>query len=483
MEFAHLDPTLLYKETTVKDIQTILLVEDDPLVRRLLSAQLRMANYETIEASSGQEALALVHGDIGAVCLDLGLGDMPGLDVLRHLRSRHPDVPVIVVTASDRAEDAVASMRDGAYDYLVKPVEEFRLQSTIDRAVERHTLMRSLHAQASEGQGVLSQMIGKSTAMQQLSNQVERVLSSNVSVAIFGESGTGKELVARTLHKRGDRRSGPFVALNCAAIPENLLESELFGHERGAFTGAQTQHRGRFEQAEGGTLFLDEIGEMSAAIQASLLRTLQEGTIRRVGGTKEIKVNTRVVCATHRDLTAEVEAGRFRADLYYRLVVYPIAIPPLRERSNDIPLLAAHFLKTLRNDTGSQVRFVAAEALELLVQHRWPGNVRELQNVVHRAVLACDTDTINVEHLPKNIAESSRVLPPVPETAPSEARAELPLLTLAELEQRAIRNALQHTNGSVGKAAKLLGIGRATLYRRLASDTTLQQPTAVALPH
>ncbi len=462
---------------------TVLLIEDDPLVLRLLSTQLRVADYKLVEAQSARAGLASVDETTTAVCLDLGLGDLPGLDVLKHLQQRFPDLPVIVVTASNRAEDAVASIQAGAYDYLVKPVEEFRLKSTVKRAVERHRLVRSLRDQNSRDSKLFGNMIGQSSAMNDLATQVERVLSSDVSVAIFGESGTGKELVARTLHDKGNRRSGPFVALNCAAIPENLLESELFGHEKGAFTGAQSQHRGRFEQADGGTLFLDEIGEMSAATQASLLRTLQEGTIRRVGGTREIKVNARVVCATHRDLAIEVEESRFRADLFYRLVVYPLQIPALRERTDDIPLLVAHFLKTLGNETGSKVKHVDAEALEALVAHNWPGNVRELQNVVHRAVLSCDSKTITTDHLPQDLVKSTKIpaaLLPSPRSAATGP--DVPLLSLAELEQRAIRNTLAHTGGSVGKAAKLLGIGRATLYRRLSSDDTLLN-TPVATLH
>jgi DNA-binding NtrC family response regulator len=456
----------------MKKLPTVVLIEDDPLVLRVLATQLRMSQFEIVEASSGRAGLAAVNESTAVVCLDLGLGDMPGLEVLNRLGEQYPDLPVIVVTASDRAEDAVSSIQSGAYDYLVKPVEEFRLKSTVERAIERHRLVRKLLDQ-NEDNRHFGNMIGDSAAMRQLATQVDRVLTSDVSVAIFGESGTGKELVAKTLHDRGTRRSGPFVALNCAAIPENLLESELFGHEKGAFTGAQTQHRGRFEQADGGTLFLDEIGEMSAATQASLLRTLQEGTIRRVGGVREIQVNTRVVCATHRDLAKEVEEGRFRGDLYYRLVVYPIQIPALRDRADDIPLLVAHFLKNLAKETGSKVQNVDADALEALVAFPWPGNVRELQNIIHRAVLSCDSRTISVEHLPKSFSAPKTKSTFIAEGEPAPAAAELPLLPLAELEQRAIRNALAHTQGSVGKAAKLLGIGRATLYRRLSSDSTL----------
>jgi DNA-binding NtrC family response regulator len=284
------------------------------------------------------------------------------------------------------------------------------------------------------------------------------VLDSDVNVCAFGESGTGKELVARALHDAGRRRAGPFVALNCGAIPATLQESELFGHERGAFTGASGQHRGRFEQAQRGTLFLDEIGEMSSSTQTSLLRTLQERVVRRVGGSQDIPVDVRIVCATHRDLEAEVAADRFRQDLFYRLVVYPIRVPPLRERLDDLPLLVGHFLRRFRKDVGRSIDRVTPEALELLARHDWPGNVRELENVIHRAMLSCEPDVLDVASLPPLLRQ-----PREPAAAP------LGTLSLAALERDAIRQALQRAGGNVTHAAKLLGLGRATLYRRLAA--------------
>ncbi|HEU5072949.1 MAG TPA: sigma 54-interacting transcriptional regulator, partial [Polyangiaceae bacterium] len=299
-------------------------------------------------------------------------------------------------------------------------------------------------------------------------------LESDVAVCVFGESGTGKELVARAIHSGGSRRRQPFVAINCAGIPESLQESELFGHERGAFTGATHMRRGRFEQAHGGTLLLDELGEMSLATQASLLRTLQEKTIRRVGGSSDIPVDVRIVCATHRNLKAEVEAGRFREDLYFRLVVYPIMLPPLRDRKEDIPLLVGNFLQRLSEDVGREVKSIAPEALEALSRHHWPGNVRELQNVVHRSLLACRGETITLSDLPPDIYRLA--LPTIPPRPAKSGDAlsiiegpEDEVIPLRELERRAIQRALRVTRGSVSKAAKLLGIGRATLYRRIAS--------------
>jgi DNA-binding NtrC family response regulator len=342
----------------------------------------------------------------------------------------------------------------------------------VHRARERRELVinvRRLETALTE-RSVLGAIVGKSPAMRELAGQVKRVLESDVAVCVFGESGTGKELVARAIHGGGPRRRGPFVAINCAGIPESLQESELFGHERGAFSGATQMRRGCFELANGGTLLLDELGEMSLPTQASLLRTIQEKTIRRVGGSSEIPIDVRIVCATHRDLRAEVEAGRFREDLYFRLVVYPIFLPALRDRSEDIPQLVGHFLRNLTSDVGRQVQRISPEALEALARHRWPGNVRELQNVVHRSLLACRGDEITLSDLPPDIRElglPALGLPPVPgDIRPS---GETDILPLRELERRAIQRALRFTQGSVGKAAKLLGIGRATLYRRIAT--------------
>jgi DNA-binding NtrC family response regulator len=296
-----------------------------------------------------------------------------------------------------------------------------------------------------------------------------------VAVCISGESGTGKELVARAIHAGSVRRRGPFVAINCAGIPESLQESELFGHERGSFTGATQMRRGCFEQANGGTLLLDELGEMSLQTQASLLRTIQEKTVRRVGAAAEIPIDVRIVCATHRDLRAEVEAGRFREDLYFRLVVYPIHLPPLRDRLEDIPTLVGHFLRALSKDVGRDVQSISPEALEALGRHHWPGNVRELQNVVHRSLLACRGDEITLADLPPDIRELvlPAILPSVHVSGVNGARNQEPseeeIVPLRELERRAIQRALRATHGSVGRAAKLLGIGRATLYRRIAT--------------
>ncbi|HEY3500861.1 MAG TPA: sigma-54 dependent transcriptional regulator [Polyangiaceae bacterium] len=449
----------------------VALVEDDPVARKLTKAWLEGAGYVVTEYASAQ-AIRDYSGPLPtAACIDLGLEGASGFDVMSYLRERDPELPAIVVTAERAVDTAVAAMRAGAYDYLTKPVDRDRLLHSVRRACERRRLVdRVKNLQSVLGDGpVLDAIVGVAPPVRELSRQVERILESDVAVCLLGESGTGKELVARAIHKGGPRQSGPFVAINCAAIPASLQESELFGHERGAFTGATQTRLGCFERARGGTLLLDEVGEMSPATQAVLLRTLQERTVRRVGGGQEIPVDVRIICATHRDLRSEVDAGRFREDLYFRLVVYPIRLPPLRERLEDIPLLAGHFLDKLRVRSGHGVKRVSARALELLSQHSWPGNVRELENVMHRSVLACRGEEIDERDIPPDLRPDEAR--PQPARRPSEdpiLGEEGDVLTLRELEQRAIKKALKLTRGSVGRAAKLLGIGRATLYRRLA---------------
>jgi DNA-binding NtrC family response regulator len=459
-------------QTTAASGELVTIVDDDPTARRLMQFWLERAGYRVVEHESGESAIAHEGENPTVACVDLGLGEVGGFKVIQHLRARDADLPIIVVTAQREIETAVEAMRAGAYDYVTKPLDRDRLLLAVHRARERRELIASVRRleTALGERSVLGSIVGQSPKMRELAQQVERVLSSDVAVCVFGESGTGKELVARALHAGGPRRRGNFVAINCAGIPESLQESELFGHERGSFTGATQMRRGCFEQANGGTLLLDELGEMSLATQASLLRTLQEKTIRRVGGSAEIPIDVRMVCATHRDLRAEVEAGRFREDLYFRLVVYPIQLPPLRERIEDIPLLVGHFLRTLESGVGREVKRISPEALDALSRYRWPGNVRELQNVVHRSLLACRSDEITLSDLPADVR--SVVLPPIPQIARhvnGESHRDDEIVPLRELERRAIQRALRATHGSVGKAAKLLGIGRATLYRRIAT--------------
>ncbi|HVZ72973.1 MAG TPA: sigma-54 dependent transcriptional regulator [Polyangia bacterium] len=452
----------------------IAVVDDDPVTRRILGGWIKGMNGAFQEFSGAGGLLECDAGNWSVVCLDLGLGDMSGHDALKHLHARDPGLPVVIITADREIESAVEAMKTGAYDYITKPLNEERVVAALSRAIERRELASRVQRleRALGGGHILGTIVGASPAMKQLERQLERIFDNDVSVCLFGQTGTGKELVARAIHERSARARGPFVAVNCAAIADSLLESELFGHERGSFTGAHALHRGCFEQAQGGTLFLDELGEMSSSVQVRLLRALQEKMIRRVGGSAEIKVDVRIIAATHRDLQADVESGRFREDLYYRLAVYPVQIPPLRERAGDIPLLVEHFLRRLAADRPQSPVLISADALDALMHHRWPGNVRELQNVVQRAALACDGKEVEMAHLPTELR--SRLLPPLPAlpaavatTIDTSPRPQ-DIVPLRDLERREIMRAISATSGSVSEAARLLGLGRATLYRRLA---------------
>ncbi len=389
-------------EASAEERPRVAVVDDDPAMRRVLSLMLADAGFRAVEFDGGAGALAGIDGTMAVVCLDLGLDDLPGIEVLRRLRAGQPDVPVIVVTARTRVEEVVEAMKAGAHDYLAKPIEALRFRQTVRMAAEHRAMVAKLRRLegALDERDLLETLAGQGPAMREVARAVVRVRRADVNVAIMGESGTGKELVARAIHDGGETQNGPFVAVNCASIPAAIQESELFGHEKGAFTGATGTHHGKFEQASGGTLFLDEIGEMAPATQASLLRVLQERVIVRIGGRAEIPVNARVICATHRDLAAEVRAGRFREDLYFRLVVYPIRLPPLRHRADDLPVLVAELLRRSRIARARGVDAVSPEALAVLADYRWPGNVRELDNVIQRACLACDGSQLGVQHLP-----------------------------------------------------------------------------------
>jgi DNA-binding NtrC family response regulator len=464
--------------------KTIAIVDDDPVTRHILRAWLQSDGWQVTEFATGAEALPQASSH-AVMCLDLGLDDVSGLELLKRLRATEADLTIVVVTADHQPDTAVSAMRAGAYDYVTKPLDRERLLTALARAFERVTLLRrARHAERGESTEIFAEIVGDSAPIQSLRRQIERVLDSDIAVCVRGESGTGKELVARAVHFNGRRRKAPFVAINCASIPQSLQESELFGHERGAFTGALATHRGRLEQAHGGTLFLDEIGEMSPMTQASLLRALQENVVRRVGGMTDIPINVRVVCATHRDLEAEVAAGRFREDLYFRLVVYPIVVPPLRERLSDVPWLAAHMLHQLREDAQRDVKHISADALEALMGYPWPGNVRELRNIIHRAMVSATSDTIGIADLPAALRDRATPLamaaqPGAPAPTSHVMRIPTPdeIKPLRELERVAIAQALEACGGNVTQAAKLLGLGRATLYRRLAE---LQMPASAA---
>jgi two-component system response regulator HydG len=452
----------------------VVIVSPDLDTREFLRDRIEAAGFSVIEFDQGQEVLQRETSEWMAVCLDLDLEGMEGMDVLRHLRARDALLPIVLIAADRDINAAVHAVRLGAHDYVTKPPEAHRIIQSLREAAEyrRECWRLQPSGQTGEEERLMGSLVGRSAPMRTLVRQIRRVLKAEVPVCIFGETGTGKELVARAIHEQGARAHGPLVAVNCAAFAESLLESELFGHDRGAFTGAFSTHKGCFEQAQGGTLFLDEVGEMSASTQVRLLRTLQERTIRRVGGTTEIRVDVRIIAATHRNLLEEVKCGRFREDLYYRLAVYPLSVPPLRERASDIPLFISHFLRKVGGGDKSRPGRVSPEVLEALLRYHWPGNVRELENVIQRAALFCDGPQIELAHLPAELR--ALVLPVIPKGFSSgRDGGSAPLIDMdavvpiRELERREILKALAVTSGSVTKAARLLGLGRATLYRRL----------------
>jgi DNA-binding NtrC family response regulator len=387
--------------------------------------------------------------------------------VLKELRRRNPSLPVVMITADNDIRRAVEVTKLGAYDYLVKPVDQERLLTTLSRALSHGNLEKEVARLKGElsDRYHLRNIVGSSAAMRKVYDQIEKVLESEITVFIAGESGTGKELVAKAIHYASLRSDGPFIDVNCAAIPEGLQESELFGHEKGAFTGALATHPGKFEQATRGTIFLDEIGEMSPSAQARLLRVLQERVLQRVGGTETIELDVRVISASNRDLAQMVSEGSFRQDLFYRLVVFPIGLPPLRDRREDIPLLVEHFLEKHARDAGKRVTRVESRAMDALMEHGWPGNVRELENVIHRTLLVSAGLEITIEDLPPAITAGGGVATVVP--SPGQESPRGTSKSLEELEREAIVRAMENNRGNLSDVARELGIGRSTLYRKL----------------
>ncbi|MBI2553093.1 MAG: sigma-54-dependent Fis family transcriptional regulator [Candidatus Rokubacteria bacterium] len=436
--------------------QKILVVDNDPEMVALLGRHLEAEGWAVTGVTSGAEALAaLEREEVPVVLTDLVMDEVDGLALLREAQRIQPGASVILMTAFGSLETAIEAMRQGAYDYLTKPFKLAEVSLAVRRAVDDQRLReenRRLRAEVERRYG-FDNLLGQSKAMQAVFEQIRAVAGSEATVLLLGESGSGKELVARAIHWNSPRKGGPFVPVNCAAIPETLLESELFGHEKGAFTGADRKRRGLFVEADRGTLFLDEVGDMSPALQAKLLRALEDKAIRPVGGKEGIRLDLRLITATNRDLLALVQEGRFREDLYYRLAVIPIRLPSLRERSEDIPLLAEHFLKRAAGTLGKGVEGFNEEAMAWLLEHRWPGNVRELENVVERAVtLARDRlvtlADLRIEFTP--VGASTGGLRP----------------TLAELERQYIQRVLEETKGDKGAAAKILGVSVRTLQRK-----------------
>lgn len=439
---------------------TVLIIDDEKNIREGLAAALEMEGYTVALAADGKQGLArMVKGDIDLVITDLRMPEVSGEQVLAKVAAENPGVPVIVLTGHGSIDSAVEAMRNGAYDFLTKPLNLDQLILIVKRALESRELAikhRELLEQLNSRKSFES-IIGKSAEMQKIFATVRKAADSKASVLITGESGVGKELIANALHNLSPRRDKPLIKVHCAALSENLLESELFGHEKGAFTGAVARKRGRFELAAGGTIFLDEIGEIDQNVQIKILRVLQDKRFERVGGEETIEVDVRVIAATNRDLEKEIADGRFREDLYYRLNVVHIHVPPLRERRDDIPLLIASFLQEFAKENGKNIEGIDARARSALYKFDWPGNIRQLRNCLESAVVMCSSSVITLEDLPPSIAGSGEdALISIPAGIPME-----------EAEKILIQQNLAINKGNKSKTADILGIGRKTLHRKL----------------
>lgn len=441
----------------------ILVVDDEKNIREGLAASLEIDGYDTYTADDGSTALKqLLKTDIDLIITDLKMPKMSGEELLKKVVTSYPTIPVIMLTGHGTVENAVHAMRDGAYDFVTKPINLERLSLLVKRALSKRELVKEhkeLQAEVRrlEKKSRFSRLIGKSAAMQKLMELINQVASTKASVLITGESGVGKEVVADAIHSFSQRSDESIVKVHCAALSESLLESELFGHEKGAFTGAVSTKKGRFELAHNGTVFLDEIGEIDSSTQIKLLRVLQERTFERVGGEKSIKVDVRVVTATNRDLLEEIKKGSFREDLYYRLNVVNIHIPPLRERKEDIPLMVSSFIKEFAEDNGKPVEGIDQKASRALYNYSWPGNIRELRNCIESAVVMCRGNVITLEDLPPSIQEDS-----------SRDTITIPMgVSLAEAEKIIISETLRAEKANKSRTSEILGIGRKTLHRKI----------------
>ncbi|MFY9784578.1 MAG: sigma-54 dependent transcriptional regulator [Pseudolabrys sp.] len=480
--------------------EVVLIVDDDPVQRRLLETTIQRYGYQTIVADGGDAAVKLFTRPdtrIDAVVLDLVMPDLDGLGVLAFLREASLNIPVIVQTAHGGIDNVVSAMRAGATDFVVKPASPERLEVSLRNVLAARALAGELQRlkRRHEGTLTIADVITRSAAMQPVLKAAEKAAASAISVLLEGESGVGKELIARAIHGSGTRRAKPFVAVNGGAMPETLVESILFGHEKGAFTGATERHAGKFVEADGGTLFLDEVGELPPPAQVKLLRALQEGAVEPVGRRKVVKLDVRIISATNRNLIADVKAGRFREDLFYRLHVFPLSVPPLRTRREDVPDLARHFLTRFAAEEGKRVRGISREALSLLAAANWPGNVRQLENAMFRAVVLAEGEEIGINEFPQIAAQVSSdeaSIPQLSEPSPAIAaswpdgpadvvpvRIATPAHTLPitdshgdvrpleEIERDSIRFAISHYRGQMSEVARKLRIGRSTLYRKL----------------
>lgn len=453
--------------------EKILVVDDEKMIRWSLGEALRGWGYEPVPAETAAAGLAGFDAEQpAAVLLDINLPDGSGLEVLRQIRHRQADAVVIMITANVLVDETIAALRGGAYDFIGKPINLEELQVAIRNGIEANKLRKevSLFRRERAQQFSFDQIVGESPAMREMLALAHKVAESEVSsVLLQGESGTGKDLVAKAIHYHSSRAEHPFIAINCAALPGTLIESELFGYEKGAFTDAKARKEGLFEQAEAGTLFLDEIGELELSLQAKLLRVLEEGAFRRVGGLKDLPLDVRVIAASNRDLKTESEAGRFRADLFYRLSVIQIDIPPLRDRGDDIRVLAEHYMKSFKSRLRKSIDSIDSEALKAFARYHWPGNVRELRNVIERAMILEDGGDITVKYLPRALTGDFRPMDNFHVDSKNVDSVHLPAqgISLDEVEMSLVRQALERSGGNQTKAAELLDISRDQLRYRM----------------
>ena len=455
-------------ESLVPGPLKVLIVDDEPSIRQMLQIALKREGYDVVSVAGCRaaiEALGTSHQPFPVVLTDLSMPDGSGFDVLSAAKRRAAASEVILITAHSSVENAIAAMRGGAYDFVTKPFQPAEITALVQKALEKHDLTAENTRLRARIERTDVEVLGRSPAMRAVLDLVDRIAATKTTVLITGESGTGKERVARAIHDRSDRRSGPFMVVNCGALPEALMESELFGHEKGAFTGAQSRHRGLFREADRGTLMLDEVGELPASLQVKLLRVLQERSVRAVGATQETTVDVRVLAATNRDIEAEVARGAFRQDLYYRLNVIRVGLPPLRDRREDIPLMAERFLRRFSSEMGKDVAGFSADALRALERYSYPGNVRELENVIERSVALAGARSIGLGDLPAEVAGAASAPAGEILTLPPEG-ANLDEL-LNEVERRLLLSAIDRTAGNRTAAAKLLGITFRSLRYRL----------------
>lgn len=451
----------------------ILIVDDEPNIRRVLRAMLSRQGYDVLAAADGMEATALLEQqDIDLVITDLRMEGMDGMGLLRHAQDKHPELPVVMITAHGTVDTAVEAMKLGAFDFVTKPFEQEELTGIVAKALRSAELgqTRPRAANVEQSHGAFG-MIGRSAAMTSVFDMIRKVANSPSTVLITGESGTGKELVARAMHEHSSRHKQPFIKINCAAIPDTLVESELFGYEKGAFTGATSSKPGRFELADGGTLFLDEVGEIPLETQVKLLRFLQDAEFERVGGVRSQRVDVRLVTATNRDLSQAIEESHFREDLFYRLNVVPIHLPPLRDRREDIPLLAMHSLEYFKSKLAKQISEIPEETMSYLVSYRWPGNIRELENVLERCLLFCEGERILPSDLPVELRQSTVGTSTTSVSEPQKSRSgglkDAVREATTRIERESIIKALESTDGNVTKAAKALQISRKSLQNKM----------------